>query len=294
VSFYLLSRRPFFDRLSSLQDSVEALTPMIEGRSLQSERRSRRGFCFTYRILSLGKAPLISPSAEKMGLTLPGPEPKIANDLRLTVVREDTPQPANDGRGCSIQSTFTLPPKSLGSPSKRRCFERRSERDFCTQYLGKNSRACQNSPIIVDHFLPPLIPLSHLTQHDEESFPSTVLDHDSNLNNTRCRISYTGPTVTKVSSLHCPSKNGTSRPLRPPCLFPGSRFEHHLITLFEKGPQSPLRHHRSYSYIKMSSQIKSNRRKANNPQTVKLLCLLGYAWQESCHGWLDILPQSRC
>jgi hypothetical protein len=226
-----------------------------------------------------------------MGLTLLGPESKIANDLRLTVVREDTLQPANNGRGYSIQSAFTLPLKSLSSPSKRRGFEHRLEMDFCVQQLVKDSRARQNSPMIVDHVLPPLIPPSHLTQHDKESFPDTVLDYDSNLNNTRCRISYTGPTVAKVSSLHCPSKNGTSRPPRPPCLFPGSRFEHHLITLFKKDPQPPLRHHRSYSYVKMSSQIKSNRQKANNPQTVKLLCLLRYAWQESRHGWLDILPQ---
>jgi len=183
------------------------------------------------------KAPPISPSAEKMGLTLLGPKSKIANDLRSTVVREDTPQPANDGRALGIQSTFTPPLKSLGSPSKCRCFERRLKNDFCTQHLGKDS---QNSPMIVDHVLPPLIPLSHLTRHNKESFPSTVLDHDSNLNNTRCRISYTGPTAAKVSSLHCPSKNGTSRPLRPPCLFPGSRFEHHLITPFEKSPQLPL------------------------------------------------------
>jgi hypothetical protein len=186
------------------------------------------------------KAPPISPSAEKMGLTLSGPESKIANDLRSSVAREDTPQPANSRRGYSIQSTFALPLKSLGSPSKHRCFERRLERDFCTQHLGKDNRACQNSPMIVDHVLPLLIPLSHLAQHDKESFPSTVLDHDSNLNNTQCRISYTGSTVAKVSSLHCPSKNGTSRPLRPPCLFPGSRFEHHLITLFEKDPQPPF------------------------------------------------------
>ena len=242
-------------------------------------------------LLVTRKAPPISPSAEKMGLTLLVPESKIANYLRSTVAREDTPQPANDGRTHSIQSTFTLPLKSLGSPLKRRCFERRLKRNFCTQHLWKDSHACQNGPMIIDHVLPPLIPLSHLTPHNKESFPSTVLDHDSNLNNARCRISYTGPMATKVSSLHCPSKNGTSRPLRPPCLFPGSRFEHHLITLFEKGPQSPLRHHRSYSYIKISSQIKSNRRKANNPQIVKLLRLRRYAWQESCHGWLDIPPQ---
>jgi hypothetical protein len=114
------------------------------------------------------------------------------------------------------------------------------KRDFCTQHLGKDSRACQNRPVIVDHVLPPLIPLSRLTQHDKESFLSTILDHNSNLNNTRCRISYTGPTAVKVSSLHCPSKNGTSRPLRPPCLFPASRFEHHLITLFRKGPTTPF------------------------------------------------------
>jgi hypothetical protein len=186
------------------------------------------------------KAPPISPSAEKMGLTLPVPKSKIANNLRSTVVREDTPQPANDGRARGVQSTFTLPLKSLGSPSKRRCFERRLKRDFYTQHLGKDSRACQNNPMITDHVLPPLIPLSHLTQHNKVSFSSTVLDHDSNLNHTRCRISYTGPTPTKVSSLHCPSKNGTSRPLRPPCLFPGSRFEHHLITLFRKGPTTPF------------------------------------------------------
>lgn len=212
------------------------------------------------------KAPPISPSAEKMGLTLSGPESKITNDLRSTVVREDTPRPTNDGRARGIQSTFTLLLKSFGSPSKRRCSERRLKRDFCTQqHLGKDSRACQNSPMIVDHVLPPLIPLSHLTQHENEIFTSTVLDHDSNMNNTRCRISYTGPTAAKVSSLHCPSKNGTSRPLRPPCLFPGSRFEHHLITPFEKGPQPPLRHHRSYSYSKMSSQIKFKQAKSQQP-----------------------------
>lgn len=186
-------------------------------------------------LLVTRKAPPISPSAEKMGLTLPGPESKIGNGLRSTVVR--TPQPANDGRTHSVQSTFTLPLKSL---AKRRCFECRLKRDFCTQHLEKDSRACQNSPMIVDHVLPPLIPFSHPTQHDKERFPSTVLDYHSNLNNMRCRISYTGPTAAKVSSLHCPSKSGTSRPLRPPCLFPGSRFEHHLITLFEKGPQPPF------------------------------------------------------
>jgi hypothetical protein len=200
-----------------------------------------------------------------MGLTLPVPKSKIANNLRSTVVREDTPQPANDGRARGVQSTFTLPLKSLGSPSKRRCFERRLKRDFYTQHLGKDSRACQNNPMITDHVLPPLIPLSHLTQHNKVSFSSTVLDHDSNLNHTRCRISYTGPTPTKVSSLHCPSKNGTSRPLRPPCLFPGSRFEHHLITLFEKDPQPPLQHHRSYSYIKIEFTNQVKQAKSQQP-----------------------------
>jgi hypothetical protein len=124
------------------------------------------------------------------------------------------------------------------------------EKDFRIQHLGKDSYACQNSHMIVDHVLPLLTPLSRLTQCDKESFPSTVLDHDSNLNNTQCRISYTRPTAAKVSSLRCPSKSGASRPLRPPCLFPGSRFEHHLITPLEKDPQPPLRHRRSYSHIR--------------------------------------------
>jgi hypothetical protein len=177
---------------------------------------------------------------EKMGLSLLGPESKIANDLRSTVIGEGTPQPANDRSAHSTQSTFTLLLNSLGSLSKLCCFDSHLKRDFCTRHLGKDSCACQNSRIIVNHVLPPLLSLSHLTQHDKESFPSTVLGHDPNLNNPGRRISYTVSTTAQVSSLHCPSKNGTSRPLRPPCLFPGSRFEHHLITLFEKDPQPPF------------------------------------------------------
>jgi hypothetical protein len=160
--------------------------------------------------------------------------------LRSTVIGEDTPQPVNDRSAHSTQSTFTLPLDSLGSLSKLCWFDCRLKRDFCTWHLGKDSRACQNSRMIVDHVLPPLIPLSRLTQHDKESISSTILDHDPNLNNPRRQISYTRPTTAQVSILHCPSKNGTSRPLRPPCLFPGSRFEHHLITLFEKDPQPPF------------------------------------------------------
>jgi hypothetical protein len=185
------------------------------------------------------KAPPISPSPEKMGLSLLGSEFKIVSDLHSTVIGEDTRQPANDGRDHSTQSTFTLPLNSLGSLSELRSFNPRLKRDFCAQHVGKDSRACQNSRMIVDHVLPPLILLSRITQHGKEGFPSTVLDHDLNLNNPRRRFSYTRPTAAKANSLHCPSKNGTSRPLRPPCLFLGSRFEHHLITLFERA-HNPL------------------------------------------------------
>jgi hypothetical protein len=185
------------------------------------------------------KAPPISPSPEKMGLSLLGPESKIATDLCSTVIGEDTPQPINDRSAHSTQPTFTLPLNSLGSLSKLCCFNSRLKSDFCTWHLGKDSRASQNSRMIIDHILL-LIPLSRLTQYDKESFSSTVLDHDSKFEQpaTPNLIHWTNDHPSEQSPR--PSMNGTSRPLLPPCLFPGSRFEHHLITLFEKDPQSPF------------------------------------------------------
>jgi hypothetical protein len=136
---------------------------------------------------------------------------------------------------------------STDSPSSHRCSERCRKMQACKYYLGSDSVTCRDRPLIVPCLFRPRIPFSYVAQLDKKTRQKVVPDHISNRSETRSRITMNGLTMAKVKDLHCPSKNGTSRPLRPPCLSTGSRFEHHLTTLLQKLGQCSERVQRALS-----------------------------------------------
>jgi hypothetical protein len=153
----------------------------------------------------------------------------------LTVIDEDTPQPAKNGYVHRVQFGDEEHLDSIGLLSRLRSSECRGKGNGRRNNLGWDNGTCRNISLTTARLLAPQIPFSLLSQIDKKSHQSVVPDHTSDLNKTPCRISIPGSTVTEVEDLHSPSKNGTSRALRPPCLPPGSRFEHHLITFLQKG-----------------------------------------------------------
>lgn len=119
--------------------------------------------------------------------------------------------------------------------SKHRHSDPHGKWNACKCHLGFDYRIYHNRSVTVIRLLPPQVPFLRLSQLHERRIQRLLVSQTSNPNKTRCRISIHGATVAEVKDLHSPSKNGTSRPLRPPCLPPGSRFEHHLITPLRKG-----------------------------------------------------------
>jgi hypothetical protein len=104
-----------------------------------------------------------------------------------------------------------------------------------------NSRAIANArigqlrtSIFSVPLLRPRLPLSFPTGLDKKSSLRFVLSQTSNLNKVRCRNPKNESTPPKAKDLHPATKNGASRPLRPPCPSLVSRFEHHLMTLLKR------------------------------------------------------------
>ena len=104
-----------------------------------------------------------------------------------------------------------------------------------------NSRAIANArigqlrtSIFSAPLLRPRLPLSFPTGLDKKGSQRFVRSQTSNLNKVRCRTPQNESTPPKAKDLHPATKNGTSRPLRPPCPSLVSRFEHHLMTLLKR------------------------------------------------------------
>lgn len=133
-----------------------------------------------------------------------------------------------------------------------------------------NSRAIANArigqlrtSIFSVPLLRPQLPFSFPTGLDKKSSQRFVLSQTSNLNKIRCRNPKNESTPPKAKDLHPATKNGTSRPLRPPCPSLVSRFEHHLMTLlkkevdFQNGRTPPLQYARCemWSLTSTSDQV---------------------------------------
>ena len=153
-------------------------------------------------------------------LTAPNPRIKMASRLRSTLIRESIVRLANKGIVQRFQFSCAQDPHSVYLPSKRHCCQPRGivSACECEEYSGMENTTCREEQLTVARPLAPEIPFLHLNQPDEksESFAVPVLISISS--SPQCRIAVNGPAVAEVIEFHSPSKNGTSRPLRPPCI----------------------------------------------------------------------------
>jgi hypothetical protein len=134
-----------------------------------------------------------------------------------SVVDKDTARPANSGHVHNLQACDNQHIDCIDSLSSHRWSERCRKANTCKYHLGRDNGTCRDRPFIVARLLSLEISFWHVNHLDEKRRHSVVPDHISNRSESRSRIKMNGKAVAGVKDLNCPSKNGTSRPLRPPC-----------------------------------------------------------------------------
>jgi hypothetical protein len=160
---------------------------------------------------------------------------KMTGHIHSTIITKHEPAPTNNSHTDNVKTSNDQQLESSNMLSKHHHSVYPGKGNACKSYLDWDDDTCHNRSVNTAHLLPPQVSFSRLTQLDKKSLRRSAPSQTLNLNTTQCRISINGMTITEVKDLHSPSKNGTSRPLRPPCPSPGSRFEHHLITLRQQG-----------------------------------------------------------
>ena len=177
--------------------------------------------------------------------------------LLPTVIHKRISRPVNNNPVDSFDSSEDGKIDGIDIIWNRHGSRRRWKRNVCKGHQRWDHSTCHNGPVLAACLVPSQEALSCLAHVDNWRNSGVVFGQTSNPNVTRCRISTRGTTVAEVQDLHSPSKNGTSRPLRPPCPSPGSRFEHHLITLLLKGRnhQKNSRHAHQFTRSEVCSRI---------------------------------------
>ena len=220
------------------QDSIEALTPTIDGQSPRKARRpTTRGFCSLCWICGhrrhhkLHPMTVVTKTVRRSSrhsetkchlftgvfLAAINPKIKLASRLRSTLLRKSIRRPVNKGMIQRFQSSRAQDPHRIYLSSRCHCSQPCGIVSACEDYSWREKIAYREEHLTVARPLAPETSFLHLTRPNEKSNSFAVPVLISIPNSPQCRIAVNGSAVAEVIDLHPPSKNGTSRSLRPPC-----------------------------------------------------------------------------